>query len=739
MTRHFLRIILFLLSACVAAYGQSQYTYSTKATGTNTYTAGITGFPGWGSADKGVVIDVKFLNPNTASSTLEIGTAGAVTLKKLSGGSLVDLASGDILAGYTYRCSYNGTYLVVGAGTMVETVTGDGVDNTDPANPILTFPTADEVDYTPAGGISATQVGDAIDELDAEKLAVANNLSDVASAPSALQNIHALDSRIEIIAESGSRSLTTADFPGANGGQVIELQLTSGSAQTITVPTNASQAIAIGEYIQFRATGVGGFVLSAAGGVTITSTTGSLAGPAQGFVSFLKKEGTNTWRFDNGQSLGSANQVYRMNSAGTSAGYGSIDLSQSAAVGSSILSVANGGTGSSTAPWWPLTGTGTLTGNVTMAGAYSVGHGVTPTSKFHLQGLASGTASMFKLQNSTATVLFDMTESGVTTQTGSASGAGATVFNYTPTLTATASSQTQFGFDLNMTVVDGGFTNLTRSFGGFRLGGSSTRTYDFQTTSFTTNLLNLFDLRLAGDFTVRNPLGALYIRGGGGGSAGTAVKIGTVISNSTDNSIGVDLTSTLFAIPSGSGLTRTFTAFRHSWVLTSTSANTINAIGWDYNPDLSSVGGSTVNHYLLWRSGNMGLGDNTPGEKLSVAGNIKTRHLIGQSTAPSIAAGSGAGTGPTVSLSNSTDIAGLINVTTGSSPSTAATVVTITFNAAYGTAPNVIITPAGANAAALSGTTQVYTTSTTTTFVITSGSAALTASTDYKWFFHVIQ
>jgi len=47
----------------------------------------------------------------------------------------------------------------------VESVTGDGVDNTDPLNPVLTFPDASEVPFTPYSTIAATDVQGAIEEL----------------------------------------------------------------------------------------------------------------------------------------------------------------------------------------------------------------------------------------------------------------------------------------------------------------------------------------------------------------------------------------------------------------------------------------------------------------------------------------------------------------------------------------------------------------------------------------------
>jgi len=110
-------------------------------------------------------------------------------------------------------------------------------------------------------------------------------------------------------------------------------------------------------------------------------------------------------------------------------------------------------------------------------------------------------------------------------------------------------------------------------------------------------------------------------------------------------------------------------------------------------------------------------------------------------TTPTIVAGTGAGTSPTVSLSG-TDTNGVITVTTGTSPATSATIATITFSAARANAPKTVhIAPAEANAGALSGATQVVATAagiSTTAFTLTSGSSALTASTTYKWYYWVL-
>ena len=67
-------------------------------------------------------------------------------------------------------------------------------------------------------------------------------------------------------------------------------------------------------------------------------------------------------------------------------------------------------------------------------------------------------------------------------------------------------------------------------------------------------------------------------------------------------------------------------------------------------------------------------------------------HAIGKSSTPSITAGSGAGTSPTISIVG-TDVAGEITIITGSSPASASVVATITFSSSYGSAPYVVFSP----------------------------------------------
>jgi hypothetical protein len=119
--------------------------------------------------------------------------------------------------------------------------------------------------------------------------------------------------------------------------------------------------------------------------------------------------------------------------------------------------------------------------------------------------------------------------------------------------------------------------------------------------------------------------------------------------------------------------------------------------------------------------------------KLSGSGTTSAAPVI-------VAAGTGAGTSPTISIVGN-NIGGTITLTTGSTPAASAIVATVTFSSAFDAAPAVGLDPANVNAAGLSGTSVVFADSastTTTVFVLKSGSTALPGATQYIWTYSVI-
>jgi len=104
---------------------------------------------------------------------------------------------------------------------------------------------------------------------------------------------------------------------------------------------------------------------------------------------------------------------------------------------------------------------------------------------------------------------------------------------------------------------------------------------------------------------------------------------------------------------------------------------------------------------------------------------------------PTIAAGVGAGTSPTIAITGN-DTAGQITLTAGSTPTASAVVGTVTFGTAFKTNAFVILEPANAAASALAVAAQVYPTSTTTTFALNTGATGLTGAGVYAWNYHAI-
>ncbi len=119
---------------------------------------------------------------------------------------------------------------------------------------------------------------------------------------------------------------------------------------------------------------------------------------------------------------------------------------------------------------------------------------------------------------------------------------------------------------------------------------------------------------------------------------------------------------------------------------------------------------------------------------------VKWFRLSQRSTAPTVAAGAGAGTGATVSVVGN-DIEGIVTVTCGTSPATSSTLFTLTFFDSYTTAPiAVIVAPGNQNATDAITRSAAYSSVSTTNFVVGTGPLnAMQNATVYKYTYRVIQ
>jgi hypothetical protein len=162
--------------------------------------------------------------------------------------------------------------------------------------------------------------------------------------------------------------------------------------------------------------------------------------------------------------------------------------------------------------------------------------------------------------------------------------------------------------------------------------------------------------------------------------------------------------------------------------------------GYEYLT-VSSAAGSFVAHLLInggilqaEASSYQWLSTNGAATYASLDSNgFHAQHIGGAGTAPTKAAGACLGGTQTVTLdANASDSAGTLTMTSTATGTASSTCATVTFNAAWGTAPHCQISPSNAAAAALSGTSSLYLDSastSTTAFVVKVGSTALPAGT----------
>lgn len=122
---------------------------------------------------------------------------------------------------------------------------------------------------------------------------------------------------------------------------------------------------------------------------------------------------------------------------------------------------------------------------------------------------------------------------------------------------------------------------------------------------------------------------------------------------------------------------------------------------------------------------------------VTIYGSTNTPRILGTGTsaATGIAAGSGAGTSPTIAAAG-TDLAFTVTLTAGSTPGASATIWTYTFtDGTFGAAPHCTVSGANAATVGLASTIWYYSSANTaaTTVRVDSGAVGLTGTTAYRW------
>ena len=126
-------------------------------------------------------------------------------------------------------------------------------------------------------------------------------------------------------------------------------------------------------------------------------------------------------------------------------------------------------------------------------------------------------------------------------------------------------------------------------------------------------------------------------------------------------------------------------------------------------------------------------GSSVSGSDVLFSGKLSGTHFLSTGT-PSIVCGPGAGTSPSVCTITGTDEAGQIAVTTGSSPTNAGLIATVTLGNACPTSVYAVVRSSNANSASLSGTSHEYPDGFSAgSWTLTANANGLAAATAYRW------
>lgn len=342
-----------------------------------------------------------------------------------------------------------------------------------------------------------------------------------------------------------------------------------------------------------------------------------------------------------------------------------------------------------------VTSTGTISGGVITPSVITSSVGASPTTTLDLGNTNSSTAGVprVRLGNGTFTQSSGTNAIVAITPTFNQTGSAAnTIILVDVTNTATGNGTQLLA---NLAVSGGSKFKVDTTGSGTFAGGLNVGAGVFVVNTGAFSITLGLNTQINGKLTVS-------------ASSGTAINmfsVGGTVTSTTGNNTGISVTN-IYNMGGGSGN------------------------NWDINLDRTNTAlGSTSNLFI--RCANSGV----VAASIDTTGSFTGAHFNGNGTAPTIAAGTGAGTLPTVAIAaNSHDLAGIVNVTTGTAPTLSAIIATITFNRSFANTPFVTITPANAATALLTGVNMVYAVgASATTFTITAGTTALNSATAYSW------
>ena len=510
------------------------------------------------------------------------------------------------------------------------------------------------------------------------------------------------------VTDTGNNTLTIASSGGSSATPVVAVPGTSktftlSDANTIqdchnaagaalTIPANASVPIPVDAVIQVEQNGAGPVTVTASAGVFLNDVDGGSVQSSGQYSSFyLRKDDTNRWyasslgygamgvtALGSSPSAASPQRAGEANTGLYSAGAGRVNV---AAAGNQVADFSANG----------------LNVSATNANALTVSAAGSTTPLFSVDTTTANAVAGVRVRGAVAFGNVILTpvdaannSAGIRVQALGTGNAVLAADTSTVTLSSAGSA--------SLTAVLAGSTALTLN--GTQFSGSTSRLIlAALADSGLTAATDVPIVRLAFAGTTRtHATGALATQSDVLITGGTdAFAAASTLTNAATVRLGLKNAGTNATFTHAAGL------YIPSAAVTGTQTNT-------YGVNVEAATGATNNFAARWQGSTLYAG-----------------------TAPAIAAGTGAGTSPTVSVAGTPE-GGTITVVTGTSPAASnATIATLTYPQAFPTGSAPVLSPANAAAAALTGATAPFLAGTTTAATLTGGSSALAASTTYVW------
>ena len=588
--------------------------------------------------------------------------------------------------------------------------------------------------YTGAGGVKV--------ESTAGETGTARswNLSVQTAAGASQGNLHVSEGSTEVASFSPSGALTLGRV--ASSGTVTQGRALFADGTTDNFASTVQSATLTGNRT-----------------ITLPNETGTVCTTGSVCSGYAPASGSSSY-IQNGTTAQSGNLAVQSANAANVAGVLKGAASQSAALlelqnsSGTVLSKfdtsGNLSVGTSTAP---TGGVATFNGNVGVGdtspseGRLVVDTGGTSTIGQVVRGVNGQTANLLEVQDSTGNGLLTTAPTGSTVARGTLSAFGVQDrVEHNPVLVPLRRQQLRLHVQHAHRLDMGAFcSNGTLSSGGLgNAGGAAFAMPNDNDTGLFSPGANNLSVTTGGTERVRVDSNGLV----GVNTTGADRRLDVLDATNpqlrltyTDGSVYTDLQTTsagyLYPSPSG-GRVGIGTNSASGNLDVRQSANGNDVIYAKRNTDTSPTGNflrlqnaASADLVTIDISGNLTVKAATVNGNITVNGHVITGNATGTTT---VAAGAAACTSPTVSVTGN-DTAGTVTVTTGTSCATTGRLATITFANAFGSAPNVVLTPVAVASAQL-----VYAVASpaTTSFGIDVANAP-TDSTTYKYTYWVAQ